>query len=677
MNPALHTAPFHSPVSARRAPWAAAVRPTGDAACRQTWERIRGLDARTWLALPAARGGAWRTSRLLVQEAMAASLPHPALAREVERALERGIRASTAPALLAMAALAHARYDGGAAALDLAGTALRIATGRNDGEYALVRAMHAGLVLPATAGLAQAAGALVALGDGKALPPTAACYLGSAALAAGMPVPELSHHLETARRHAGANNDGADADAGAILELESRANLLRGLLSRQGSAQLARLSSERDPAQDRRFGHRLVRLQAAWYAGEPALARDAIDAAGALRGPLTPTADLLLYHVFAALTLSCFDGPAALASLGWHCAALHSLEARGLAGDGALVALADAARERSRGNMGAALRGFETAAASALRHGLHWAAALAFEQAAVQAAEAGLDSAARHYRHQALACNRRWGALGRADDLQAAWRKHPAFLGDDDGITAAFVPASAGTAGLGMPIAHELNQPLAAITLHAAAARKWLCRSQPDIERALDSLSLIGQAGRQAGAIVRGMQRLAACQEYETGMVDVDQAVREALQLLRRPLRKQQIDVALALDLAGVGVEANRAQLQQVVVNLVTNAIEAHAAGGGGGAREIRIETRRCGEHEIELAVSDNGPGIALPNREHVFTSFFSTKPRPSTDGAGMGLSISLSIVRAHGGHLWFEPCAPHGACFRLRLPMHAGHAPA
>jgi two-component sensor histidine kinase len=497
------------------------------------------------------------------------------------------------------------------------------------------------------------------------------------AFAAGMPVPELSHHLETAWRDAGSSNAYAGARPGTLLELESRARLLRGLLSRQGSTLLARLCSERGLEQGRRFGHRVVCLQAAWYAGEPALAREAVDAAETLRGPLTPGADRLLFHVFAALALACCDGPAALASLGRHCAALQNLEARCLASGGALFALADAARERCCGNTAAALRGFETAAASALRRGLHWAAALAFEQAVLQASDAGLASAARHYRHQALACNRRWGALGRADELQAAWSKHPTLLADDDGIGAAFVPASTGAAGLGAPIAHELNQPLAAITLHAAAARKWLCRSQPDIGRALDSLSLIGLAGRQAGDVVRGMQRLAASQEYETGMVDVDRAVREALQLLRRPLRKHHIDVSVTLDLAGVEVEANRAQLQQVVMNLVTNAIEAHAAGGRGGARKIRIETRRCGERGIELAVSDNGPGIALPDRGRVFTSFFSTKPHKAANGAGMGLSISLSIMRAHGGHLWFEPCEPHGACFRLRLPLHPGHEPA
>jgi signal transduction histidine kinase len=151
------------------------------------------------------------------------------------------------------------------------------------------------------------------------------------------------------------------------------------------------------------------------------------------------------------------------------------------------------------------------------------------------------------------------------------------------------------------------------------------------------------------------------------------------LYLLQRRLRQQRIEVELAPGLAGCAIDANRVQLQQVVTNLVVNAIEAiaaHAGGAASGMHRIRIETRRDGEDAIELAVSDDGPGVAPADRGRIFASRFSTKPRAAGAATGMGLSISLSIARAHGGHLWFEPCVPHGACFRLRLPLTAA-APA
>jgi len=303
---------------------------------------------------------------------------------------------------------------------------------------------------------------------------------------------------------------------------------------------------------------------------------------------------------------------------------------------------------RRRGDAIQALRGFEQAAEAALRQGRHRAAALACEQAALLADDCGLASAARHYRQQAL-------DAGRRPDR----------------------PVIDGAGVFGLTLTHELNQPLAAVTLHAAAAGKWLRRAQPDIERALDSLALIDAAGRQAGDIVRNMQRLAAGQDHETASVDVDAAVRDALRLLHPPLRRHGIEVELALDLDGCAIDANRAQLQQVATNLVMNAIEAHAGAGLAGARRIRIASRRCGGHAVELEVSDNGPGIAAHDCERLFTSRFSTKRgrdgAGTGTGAGLGLPITLSIVRAHGGRLWFEPCLPHGASFRLRLPVHAG----
>lgn len=497
---------------------------------------------------------------------------------------------------------------------------------------------------------ARAAAVLAGLCHGKSLAPIAGSYLYGAALVAGMPVPELAHHLEMACRQA---LDGRAADA-AVQELEYRASLLRGLLSHQGGAILERLCTLRAPGQESRFGHWLTRLQAAWYAGEHALALRAMEEAGALVGPLSAPGDLLLYHVFAVLALSRCGDPFTLDALRRHGDALAGLDTRCRASHGAMAALADAAFERRRGQPLGALRGFERAAALATGAKLHWLAVLACEQAAELAEDAGLGSAAHQYRQQTLLACRRWGALGRLEALRARWNEAP--------------QEAEGACDLGQSVAHELNQPLAAVALHAAAAAKWLRRAQPDVERALDSLALIGAAGRQAGNIVRGLQRLAAGMDMETDSVVLDRAVRETVQLLRRLLRKHGIELDLVLGLGERSVEANRVQLQQVLTNLVVNAAEAHAAAGLDGPRRIRIETVACGGHAVELAVSDNGPGIAPAHRERLFTSMFSTKRGSS--GNGMGLSISLSIARAHGGHIWYEPCAPRGACFRLRLPV-------
>jgi signal transduction histidine kinase len=222
---------------------------------------------------------------------------------------------------------------------------------------------------------------------------------------------------------------------------------------------------------------------------------------------------------------------------------------------------------------------------------------------------------------------------------------------------------------LGIAIAHEINQPLAAIALHAAAAHKWLQRSEPDIERALASLSQILNAGRQAGDIVRSVHRLAARQDSECGDVEVDRVLADALQWPRHLMRGQRIAFDFAPGLPGCVIRASRVQLQQVLTNLLLNAIEALAGSSADSSSgRIGVSSRRYNEHDIEIVVADNGPGIAPADRERVFGRLFSTK----RNGTGMGLSISRAIARAHGGDLVFEPCAPQGACFRLRLPLRA-----
>ncbi|TQK04740.1 sensor histidine kinase [Herbaspirillum sp. SJZ107] len=345
--------------------------------------------------------------------------------------------------------------------------------------------------------------------------------------------------------------------------------------------------------------------------------------------------------------------------------------------------LAAAARAHRAGRPLDALGGFESAGASAGRDGLYWLAGLAWEQAALLAGESGLGTAMQHYRRLALASYGRAGAPGRIGTLRRAWGEDgTADAGDADAGAATALEGErerllrAGSIGdIGLSIAHEVNQPLAAISLHAAAARKWLRRPQPDIERALASLLLISAAGRHAGDIVRSVQRLASRQDTEMGKVPVDQTIADTLQLLQRPLRKHGIEIDLALGLGECIIQASRVQLQQVVTNLLMNAIEALSGQGGrvlaegaSAARRIHVQSRHVGTDEVEISVADNGPGIAQQNRARIFGSLFSTKP----NSTGMGLSISLAIVRAHGGQIGYEPGQPHGACFRFRLPVNA-----
>jgi signal transduction histidine kinase len=408
----------------------------------------------------------------------------------------------------------------------------------------------------------------------------------------------------------------------------------------------------------------MTRLQAAVVDGDHAAACHAASQAEALADPLLAAGERLALHLFAALAWSQSDDGAAAARLDLHCAALRrcvpDLSAN------ALLQCAEAARAWQGGDRLGALRGFDGAGAEAGRHGWHALAALVWEQAAQRAQVCGLVAALRHYRREALSCWEQCGAAGRSASLRQAWGEDrdedERGKGDRERIMRA-----GGIGELGLSIAHEVNQPLAAISLHAAAARKWLCRSTPDIDRALSSLSLISAAGQHAGDIVRSVQRLASRQEQEMGSVAVDQTIADTLRLLHRLIREHGIEVELALGLGDCTIHASRVQLQQVLTNLLVNATEALAGSSADApARRIRIESRHCGDQDIEITVADNGPGIAPEHAGRVFGSMFSTKP----NSTGMGLSISLAIVHAHGGTIAYEACAPHGACFRFRLPV-------
>jgi hypothetical protein len=654
--PTLASSPRATP--ARRAAPAPAPAPGEDPDslqdCVRIWTRVRGLDAAFWLGLPMRRSAA-AAGPELAGALGAGPAPYARIALEAERTLSLGVGGASAPALLLLAAVALDRCNGAEAAVELARTACRLAA--RTCQAGAVYALYAALIAPRAGELHHAVSTLAGLCQDDAPAQLAALGLAGAGFAAGMPLAELVRGLDLALARPAPDAAGRAA----ALELAGRTRLLRGLLAPHASV----LSPCCDGAaqqeeQQQRFGHWLTRLQAAWYVGDAALARQAANRAAALANPLTPSADLACYRLFGALAVA--HAPAALDALRRHCAALNVLAERCPAA-AAMAELVSALIDYRAGDTMAALRGFERAAASATRRKQHWLASLAAEQAALQAVDAGLATAARHYRRQALAACLEWGARGRAEALCRAW---------GETLPAPQPPAAAPAARgdcieLGASIAHEVNQPLAAIALHAAAARKWLRRGEPDVERALASLSLISAAGRQAGDIVRSVRRLAARQDSEFEQVEVDAALAEALLVLERPLRRHGIALDTAFGLGGCAIEASRAQIQQVATNLVLNAIEALAgASPDCGERRIQVSTYRYNEDMVEIAVADNGPGVAPAARAHIFEQLYSTKP----GNTGMGLAISLAIARAHGGALALEDCMPHGARFCLRLPL-------
>jgi signal transduction histidine kinase len=386
-----------------------------------------------------------------------------------------------------------------------------------------------------------------------------------------------------------------------------------------------------------------------------------------LRGKLDTA---LPYELFAALALARAGSGAGEA---WraHRRALQAHARRVPGQAGALAALVLAA-EHEAGRDVRALGSYEQAAARAREAGQTWVAALAWERAAGLSTHLTMQVAAAEYRRLALDAWREWGAHDRVRQLMQDWDVQPASNPPADHEEARATRAD--TVGeLGITIAHEVNQPLAAVLLHAAAAKRWLRRPEPDSGRALEALDQITACGRQAGDIVRSVRGLARRRNEEIDTFVIDPALDEVAQLVRALMQRQGIRFDTRLQLPGRELHANRAQLQQILMNLLLNAIEA-LADVHDQPRRIVLETAALGQSQVELRVIDNGPGVAPQDRARIFDALYSTKPH----GSGVGLSISRTIAEAQGGRIDFVPVEPRGAMFRVVLPVRsarAGHA--
>lgn len=216
-------------------------------------------------------------------------------------------------------------------------------------------------------------------------------------------------------------------------------------------------------------------------------------------------------------------------------------------------------------------------------------------------------------------------------------------------------------------VAHELNQPLTAIANYAQACDRLLSRPQPDLDDLRTAMREIAAQAVRAGEILRRLRGLAQSQPIRRERADLNatiEAIREIIVADGR-VHRGRVRFALATGLPAVSVDT--AQIQHVILNLVRNGLEAPAVAGV-EVRELLLRTRLTSGGDVEIAVLDNGPGLAPQAVERMFDPFFSTKP----EGTGLGLAISHTVVRAHGGVLAYHPNIPRGALFSIRLPAEA-----
>ena len=214
-------------------------------------------------------------------------------------------------------------------------------------------------------------------------------------------------------------------------------------------------------------------------------------------------------------------------------------------------------------------------------------------------------------------------------------------------------------------IAHEINQPLAAVAANGDACLRWLDRDTPDFGEARDSVLRIVRDARRAGGVIRGLRALARKSGPELAKLDIDDAIREVLALTRTELQRHGVVLNTDLDAGGRLVSGDRVQLQQVLLNLIMNGIEAMQAVTD-RTKELTVSSVSEEPGRVLVAVEDTGPGLDPAIAQRVFEPFFTTK----SEGLGMGLSICRSIVEAHGGHLWARPRAPHGTALYFTIPF-------
>jgi C4-dicarboxylate-specific signal transduction histidine kinase len=212
-------------------------------------------------------------------------------------------------------------------------------------------------------------------------------------------------------------------------------------------------------------------------------------------------------------------------------------------------------------------------------------------------------------------------------------------------------------------LAHEVNQPIAATIIEANTCLRWLSRGEPDLDEAREAASRIAQSGKRASEIVNRVRLLFKKGTLQRELIDLNQIIREMVLLLHS--EATQFDVFVRTELAAElpQVMGDRVQLQQVLMNLMMNSIDAMKEVNG--TRELTIQSQRGEDGQVLISVRDTGAGLPPEQADKIFDAFFTTK----THGTGMGLRISRSIVELHGGSLWAADNPPRGARFCFTLP--------
>jgi len=215
---------------------------------------------------------------------------------------------------------------------------------------------------------------------------------------------------------------------------------------------------------------------------------------------------------------------------------------------------------------------------------------------------------------------------------------------------------------LAASLAHEIKQPIAAAVTDANTCLRWLSREHPDIEEARQTAARMVKDATRAAEIISRIRLLFNKGTLERELVDVNEVIREMIVLLGSDATRYSISVRTELAEDLPQIMGDRIQLQQVIMNLIINGVDAMR--DVEGVRELAVKTQRSENEHLLMSFSDTGIGLP-PQREQIFNAFFTTK----VHGTGMGLPISRSIVESHGGRLWADDNSPRGASFYLTLP--------
>jgi C4-dicarboxylate-specific signal transduction histidine kinase len=214
-------------------------------------------------------------------------------------------------------------------------------------------------------------------------------------------------------------------------------------------------------------------------------------------------------------------------------------------------------------------------------------------------------------------------------------------------------------------IAHEVNQPIAGVVASGQAALRWLDKGTPDLRAARRSVERVIKDGKRAGDVIGRIRNLITKAPPRRDNFDINAAIQEVVALTSAEAVQNGVSVQTAFAVGLPSIQGDRVELQQVILNLIINALEA-MSNVSGKARELLISTSHVRANRVLVTVRDSGPGLASASFDRLFDSFYTTKP----GGLGLGLSICRSIIEAHGGQLSASANVPRGAVFQFTLPV-------